>query len=138
MKNKETWFGMLFMVLALGVVFVGCASAPVGADLTPSNSQAVVSVTRQHSAYGSLAKWVILIDGVEAGKVANNGKTNVLVDNGSHTIQLDWMGVKTSILEFTADSNEILFWAGVNFKNGSSAPELSRSPIDQVRQYNIQ
>ena len=121
MKNTQVWLGM-FAVLVFGLAIGGCASSPVGADLSPSESQAVVTVVRGPNAngpgfQGAAAKWVIMIDGVEAGRVGNKGTTRVLVDNGQHSIQIVWSSVKTGIIEFTANSNELFFDTQLVFVN---------------------
>ena len=113
MKNKYVRLGM-FAILVFGLAIGGCSSSPVGIDLTPNESQAVVTVVRGSNVGGSglqgvLANWVIMVDGVEAGRVGNNGTTRILVDNGRHTIQIVWSYVKSDIIEFTANSNVIFF-----------------------------
>ena len=113
MKNKKMWLGM-FAIVIFGLAIGGCASSPVGADYLPNNSQAVVTVVREPNvgapgSQGAAAKWVIMIDGVEAGKVGNKGTTKVLVDNGQHSIQIVWMNIKSDTVEFTAGSNELIF-----------------------------
>ena len=124
MKNTQVWLGM-FVVLVFGLVVGGCASAPAaGIELFPSDSQAVVTVVRGPNVgapgfQGAAANWVIFIDGVEAGRVGNLGTTRFLADNGQRSIQIFWMNVKSDIVEFTVDSNEIIFdvqavWRGNN------------------------
>ena len=116
MKKAQVWMGM-FAVLVFGLAIGGCASAPVGADLSPSDSQAVVTVVRGSARSGAAVKWVIMIDGVEAGRVGNNGTTRILVDNGQHSIQIVWSSVSSDTIEFTAGSNELFFDAQLVYVN---------------------
>jgi len=108
MKNLKVWMGMVAVVV-FGLAIGGCASSPVGADLVPSASQAVVTVTRGSAWSGAAVKWIILIDGVEAGRVGNNGTTRILVDNGQRSIQIAWSYVTSDTIEFRAGSNELFF-----------------------------
>jgi len=123
MKKSHVWLGM-FAVLVFGLAIGGCASAPVGADLSPSDSQAVVTVVRGSARSGAAIKWVIMIDGVEAGRVGNNGTTRILVDNGQRSIQIVWSTVASDTLEFTADSNELFFGAQHVYVNHWPAIDL--------------
>jgi len=106
---------VLGMCIVLFLVIGGCATSPVGADLSPNGSQAVITVVRGENVgasgfQGAAAKWPILIDGVEVGKLGNKGTVKVLVENGQHTVQtMSHKTVVSEIIEFTANSNELIF-----------------------------
>ena len=116
MKKTQVWLGM-FAVLVFGLAIGGCASSPVGVDLVPSASQAVVTVARGSAWQGAAVKWVIRIDGVEVGRVGNKGTTRILVDNGRRNIQIVWSTAKSDIIEFTAGSNELFFNVHTVYRN---------------------
>ena len=118
--------GLLLIVTVIGIAVLGCASGPTGADLTPSSTQAVINVTRLSAAQGSLARWNIIIDGVDVGTVSNNSVTRILVDNGQRTIQIRWSNLLSDEITFTAASNEVSFTVETYYRNNFPALRLTQ------------
>jgi TolB-like protein len=96
-------FGVLFALLVLG-----CASTS-NSGITPDKDHAVVTVKRNSAYSGFLVGFNILIDNQKAGSVASGGETKLLVKNGNHSIYIGVQGMRSPVLTFTANSNQLEF-----------------------------
>ena len=92
MKKRIFWFGMSVTALALGLVFVGCASKPTVYD---------PSVPLEQSCTITIGTGVVSFDGVPPKPAWPVGK-KLIIPAGSHTFVLrDFREIQTGYQQFT-------------------------------------
>ena len=89
-------------------------------NLTAGSGESEIIVKRPFAYTWSVPKQIIIIDGQPQLTLKNGSSGKIIVKNGTHTIYVEWGGLKTSLVEFTAESNRITFlsyfkniWRGV-------------------------
>jgi hypothetical protein len=84
-------FSKIGLVIAVCVVFVGCASTPSGENfstpVTAPQDKSVLYIYRLKEHYGGALQYSVMIDGEKKGDVGNGGYIVIPTDPGKHTIK---------------------------------------------------
>ena len=122
--TKRGLIGIVF-ALTIGLIVIGCVSVPEG-QLSPNNSQSVVSVRRSNSNIEKGRRMEIFIDGRSQNKtVENGGQGQVLVMNGLHNIQVKVGKLESQMLTFDCSSEVVEFMANFEGKKDLHLTKLS-------------
>ena len=121
MLNKKTWMGA-FVILVLGVMLTGCATAPSGINqsveavaitVNPGANESVIVIQRTRTAVASAVSMRVWINGDElASGIRNGNEIQIIVPNGEHTIQAGSTSVdRGNSITFSVNEEAIFFFA---------------------------
>jgi hypothetical protein len=108
---------VVLAVLAVIMVMVGCATAPVEIEetppLIPGPNESVVVIQRKKAMAGAAISMTVWIDGAEAASSIRSGQeVKLLVANGGHSIQAGSSALdRGNEVSFSVTGEEIIFFA---------------------------
>jgi len=116
-RNSFKKITMFLLVLLIGILAAGCASAPAQAtsnepEYTPAPDQSLIVIQRKKTMVGAAVSMKVWIDDGEAASVKNGQETRLIIADGEHVVQAGSNSVdKGEAVTFSVFGEKITFFA---------------------------
>jgi formylglycine-generating enzyme required for sulfatase activity len=106
------------------------ATPPTGnIHRAPGVNESSITIQREKNLWvGTLAKYAVLIDGVEVFSLSNGDSDYAIISNGNHTIEIKQMGIRWRTVQVNVNSESVTYLMSVS-STRVSLTETERQPL---------